>query len=581
MESGIIGKVIDSYKITAVLGKGGMGIVYKAQDMTLDRDVALKMMDAQLAADQNFLKRFQSEAKALAKLQNPGIVTIFALRETELGLCIVMEFVEGRTLADRIREGGAVPVNEAVPIFQQILSALSHAHDAGIVHRDIKPSNVMITPQGSVKVTDFGLAKIQQLTAVTVTVGTGGTLYYMSPEQVKGLANVDHRGDIYSLGMTLYEAVVGKIPFKDSDTDYSIRQAIVEGKIPPPDKFNPDLPKELVRVVMRSIEKEPSKRFQTAAEMNEALARLAPEAQKARRPEPQATVLEVPEKRSSSKRLILIGAGVVVAITLFFLIQNLLVPSTAMLAISTVPPGSLVVVDGQSVGITPVNYRAKPGTVRLQLQHEGFTSRDTSITVKEGDVLTLSIPMQKTSTFTGTEATQGKESQKTIPLQDQRTQDAPGNLAAKLIAQAIPTGSVSVDGNIKSGNSAAAKEIQVMAGDRVVTFQHPTYGSAKFTLSIRAGETKKLTCYFESYVSIQTLGESGGGVWGTIVVDGQNTGVQTPRDRYPLGPGRHLITVARSGYETVEGEKEVVVQPTMQERVIPLSFRLKKKPVGS
>jgi serine/threonine protein kinase len=144
-----------------------MGIVYKARDMTLDRDVALKMMDAQLAADQNFLKRFQSEAKALAKLQNPGIVTIHALRETELGLCIVMEFVEGQTLADVIRERGPVPAGETIPLFKQILSALDHAHRAGIIHRDIKPSNVMITPEGAVKVADFGLAKIQQTSAVT------------------------------------------------------------------------------------------------------------------------------------------------------------------------------------------------------------------------------------------------------------------------------------------------------------------------------------------------------------------------------------------------------------------------------
>jgi serine/threonine protein kinase len=577
MDSGIIGKVIDSYKITAVLGKGGMGIVYKAQDTTLDRDVALKMMDVQLAADQNFLKRFQSEAKALAKLQNPGIVTIFALRETELGLCIVMEYVEGRTLADKIRESGAVPIDEAVSIFKQILSALSHAHGAGIVHRDIKPSNVMITPQGAVKVTDFGLAKIQQPTAVTVTVGTGGTLYYMSPEQVKGLANVDLRGDIYSLGMTLYEAIVGRIPFAESDTDYSIRQAIVEGKIPAPDKFNPNLPKELVRIVMKAIEKEPSKRFQTAAEMNEALGKLGPEAQGGRKPEGQVTVVESAEKRRNPKRLLLIGAGVVVAVALFFVIQMLLVPSTAMLTINTLPPGSLVVADGQSIGIAPVNYSAKPGTVRLQLQHEGFTSRDTSITVTEGDVLSLSISMQKTQAIAGPEGTQGKERETTTPLQGQRTQGAAITLTAKLIVQAIPSGSVSVDGNVRTGTSSGAKEIEISAGDRVVTFQHPTYGSARFPVSIRAGETKKLTCYFESYVSIQTLSESGGSVWGTIVIDGKDTGMQTPKDRYPLGPGSHRVTVTRRGLETVEGTKELVVQPTLEERVVPLVFHLKKQ----
>ena len=267
METGIIGKVVDTYKITGVLGKGGMGIVYKAKDTTLDRDVALKMMDTALARDESFLKRFQSEAKALAKLQNPNIVSIFTLRETELGFCIAMEFVEGNTLADRIREKGAMPFENVFPIFKQLLTALDHAHEVGIIHRDIKPSNVMLTPNNIVKVTDFGLAKIQQVSGATMTLGTGGTLYYMSPEQIRGLSNVDHRGDIYSLGMTLYETLTGKVPFTDAETDFSIRQMVVEGRVPPPDKMNPALPRDLVKVVMKSIEKDPAKRYQSAGAM--------------------------------------------------------------------------------------------------------------------------------------------------------------------------------------------------------------------------------------------------------------------------------------------------------------------------
>ncbi len=579
MEAGIIGKVIDTYKITAVLGKGGMGVVYKAQDMTLDRDVALKMMDMQLAADQNFLKRFQSEAKALAKLQNPGIVAIFALRETELGLCIVMEYVDGQTLADVIRERGPVPLGETISLFKQILSALDHAHRAGIIHRDIKPSNVMITPDGTVKVADFGLAKIQQTSAVTVTVGTGGTLYYMSPEQVRGLANVDHRGDIYSLGMTLYEAVVGRVPFEMSDTDYSIRQSIVEGKIPSPDKFKPDLPKDLVRVVMKAMEKDPANRYQSASAMIDALQKLEPkhDLTKERRAGDTGTVIDSMPGKRKPKAVIIVTAVIATAAVLFYVGRLFLAPSTAMLSISTTPSGALIIVNGQSIGLSPAEYRAEPGTVALQFLADGFTPRDTSLVVKKGDVLSLAIAMAKGKDDKGS-GEKGERALQKAQTKDEasgRKEIAP--LTATLVLQAVPSGSIAVDNNIKAGNTSRSQEVQVDAGDRIVTFQHPVYGPASFPVTVRAGETKKLICYFESYVSVQSLAQAGESVWGSIMIDGKDTGIQTPKDRIPLSPGKHLVTVTRAGYETVEGTKELVIQPTLGERVIPLVFHLRKK----
>lgn len=267
----VVGSVIDDYEILSVLGKGGMGVVYKANDMTLEREVALKVMNASLSSDASFLKRFQSEAKALAKLQNPNIVTVHALRETELGFCIVMEFVRGCTLADKIHKTGSLDTETALAVFKPVLNALDHAHKSGIIHRDIKPSNILLTDDGGVKVTDFGLAKIQQGAAATVTVGTGGTLCYMSPEQVRGLANVDARGDIYSTGMTLYETLAGRVPFASSETEFSIMQTIVDGKIAPLGQLNPSLPDGLVKAVMKALSHDPEKRYQSAAEMWSAL----------------------------------------------------------------------------------------------------------------------------------------------------------------------------------------------------------------------------------------------------------------------------------------------------------------------
>ena len=184
----MIGKIIDNYKIIDILGKGGMGVVYKAHDTELDMDVALKMMESTVARDESSVNRFRGEARALAKMKNPNIVVVHALRQTDFGLYIVMEFVDGNTLAQRIEENGPIPLKTVLEVFRQLLSALDHAHKLGIIHRDLKPSNIMLTPDGVVKVTDFGLAKVRQSSASTMTVGTGGTLYYMSPEAIEGIS---------------------------------------------------------------------------------------------------------------------------------------------------------------------------------------------------------------------------------------------------------------------------------------------------------------------------------------------------------------------------------------------------------
>jgi len=223
----LIGKVIDNFRVVSVLGKGGMGIVYRAKDLMLDKDVAVKMMDARLDPEGRLLKRFQEEARSLAHLQHPNIVAIYTLRESQLGLCIVMEFVKGKNLSDIIKESGGLPLNRFKKIFLQCLNALEHAHTEGIIHRDIKPSNIMLTDHDVVKITDFGLAKRLDPSPNASTVLAGGTLYYSPPEQLDSLANVDYRGDIYSLGMTMYEALTGKIPFADTASDFRIRQAIV------------------------------------------------------------------------------------------------------------------------------------------------------------------------------------------------------------------------------------------------------------------------------------------------------------------------------------------------------------------
>ncbi|MCH8961640.1 MAG: serine/threonine protein kinase, partial [Bacteroidetes bacterium] len=251
--SDIVGKVVDGYQIEEVLGRGGMGIVYKAVDTSLDRVVALKVMNPLLVEDEQFFRRFKAEAKALGRLKHPNIVGVFTLRHTEDYLFIVMEYVDGGTLMDLILHHKAIPWHNTVPIIQQTLNAVDYAHRQHVIHRDIKPRNILITSSGIAKVTDFGLAKIQDLSvatrALTRTGITGGTLYYMPPEQLEGLLKVDHRGDIYSLGMTYYVMLAGRTPFDKLSSEFAILKAIDAHDFPALGQLDTDIPEPLVRMV--------------------------------------------------------------------------------------------------------------------------------------------------------------------------------------------------------------------------------------------------------------------------------------------------------------------------------------------
>lgn len=268
MKDDAIGQVVDGYRIESVLGRGGMGVVYKAEDVALSRPVAIKRVNPSQANRDMFLHRFRSEARALARIDSPHIVSVYALRETDLGLLIVMEYVDGGTLEDRIDQG-PMSIDEALPLFKQMLQAFGDAHKAGVIHRDIKPQNIMLTQDGMVKVTDFGIAKMRkQDTGKTVTQGgQGGTLKYMSPEQISNIEAVDDTSDIYALGMVAYQMLVGKLPFEDTETDFDIMRKVVEGKLPSPTEYRADLPAPLVELITTATAKQQNRRYQSTDEM--------------------------------------------------------------------------------------------------------------------------------------------------------------------------------------------------------------------------------------------------------------------------------------------------------------------------
>lgn len=276
----IIGKHIDQFTVESFIAEGAMGMVFKAYDPTLARVVALKLIsknfknatDLEALNRQEAQKRLIHEARTTGNLVHPNIVTVHSYGDTDEFQYICMEFIQGKTLSQILGERGTIPVEEAVPILEQILMAVETADKAGIVHRDIKPSNIMITEDKRVKVMDFGIAKLPSL-SLTVTGMVLGTPYYMSPEQISG-RKVDIRSDIFSLGAVFYELVTGEKPFEAENTSTLVYKIVQTDPIPP-NIVNVNVPKAVARVISRAMAKDPSQRYKKPAEMLRDLKALA------------------------------------------------------------------------------------------------------------------------------------------------------------------------------------------------------------------------------------------------------------------------------------------------------------------
>jgi hypothetical protein len=264
-----IGDTVGDYQIIGILGAGGMGKVYKVRNVISDRIEAMKVLLPNLAGESELADRFVREIKLLASLTHPNIAALHTALRVENQLVMIMEFVEGTSLETRLLQG-PLPVPEAVDSMSQVLSALSYAHERGVIHRDIKPANMMLTGGGVVKLMDFGIAKAAADRRLTMTGTTMGSLYYMSPEQVKGTADLDGRADLYSVGVSLYELVTGTRPFK-GDSDYAIMAAHLEQEPVPPIQVDPKLPAVLNDVILMAIQKDRAKRFQSAQAFRAAL----------------------------------------------------------------------------------------------------------------------------------------------------------------------------------------------------------------------------------------------------------------------------------------------------------------------
>ncbi len=261
-----VGKRLDGrYEIQEIIGVGGMSVVYKAYDNFEDRIVAIKILKEEFVTNEEFLTRFKNESKAIAVLSHPNIVKVYDVSFGDLIQYIVMEYIDGITLKEYIARQGSLRWRDAAYFVIQILKGLQHAHDKGIIHRDIKPQNIMVLPDGTIKVTDFGIARFARSEQRTITDKAIGSVHYISPEQARG-EKTDKKADIYSVGVMLYEMITGQLPFQaESAVSVAIMQLQRDPQLPT--DINPSIPLGLEQITMHAMQKTPERRYQSAAEM--------------------------------------------------------------------------------------------------------------------------------------------------------------------------------------------------------------------------------------------------------------------------------------------------------------------------
>ena len=277
------GQMLGAYRIISQVGQGGMATVYKAYQPSMDRNVAIKVLPRQLAESQEFVTRFQQEARIIARLEHPHILPVFDYGESDGVTYFIMRYLEAGTLKSKMEAGRPLSLNEIDRLFTQLAEALGYAHSHGVIHRDLKPANALVDEQGNLFLTDFGIAKLLESASprLTQTDAIMGTPAYISPEQARA-QTVDQRSDIYSLGVILYEMVTGRVPFT-ADTPLAVILMHVSDPLPLPSILKPDIPEPIERVILKALAKEPNDRYANATEFLAAWKRALEDANTVRR----------------------------------------------------------------------------------------------------------------------------------------------------------------------------------------------------------------------------------------------------------------------------------------------------------
>ncbi|HDP24516.1 MAG TPA: PEGA domain-containing protein [Deltaproteobacteria bacterium] len=378
------------YEIVEQVGRGAMGVVYKAHDPQINRIVALKALREDRVTSEDFVQRFLKEAMAIGRLSHPNIVTVYDIGQDHETVYIAMEFLEGTPLNEIIREKKFTP-EEIGSIAIQLAESLHYAHSRGIVHRDIKPSNIIVGESGQVKITDFGIAHIEDpsMTQQTQAGQILGTPVYMSPEQVMG-QKLDGRSDLYSLGVILYEIALGRRPYTGENLA-AVFRSITQDEPPPPCDADPEIPPELSELIMKAMNREIEARFQTGSEMAEAFRGFL-RAREAPLPETR-----VPER--STKFLVpavAIALVVVLALGAFLLFSPQRTREApelpkAILKVDSSPVGAQVYIDSAFVGKTPLAVEVPVGKREVRLSLPDFYEWEAQLELNEPEEIPLAV----------------------------------------------------------------------------------------------------------------------------------------------------------------------------------------------
>ena len=506
------------YRVEGFIGKGGFSQVFLLEDRILKRKCALKILSSQVTGfSSEAMERFLREARLYAELEHPNIVPIYDVGFEGNRAYIIMKYIEGRNLRDIISRSGALPLEAALRISKDILSALAYMHRKGIVHRDIKPSNIIIEEStGKAILADFGLAK--RMDAVTRLTRSGellGTPHYLSPEQAKG-EKITPASDVYSFGITLFEMLTGKLPF-NGESPLQILWKHVREPLPPPQNFNPSLPSEVVRIVQKATEKKPTNRYSSAEEMLADIESLM-----------EKTVVAVKKKIGFSAALVAVVL-VLAVIAVFFVLKR--TPS------GPPPPSSVENFQGE-ISLPP--GKNIPLIIQPQI-----------------------IPGQEFSTEEGM---QGGTQEISQPKPEQNPpQLTPATLTIKLDYPA----EVLIDGkSIGQASPEKSVWVKLKPGKHEITFL-PLYASPqKQTITLGEGEKRDLTKVFGFKTILTTINTS---PWSYVYIDGKYMG-NTPINKLSLPSGYHTFKFVKEGYSTIE--KKIFLKPGAQ---MIISETLKKE----
>ncbi len=545
------GRRIGPYEVVRVIARGGMGVVYQARDVRLDKVVALKTMTPQLARNPAVRQRFEQEARTLARLEDPHVVRIHALQDEGADTYIVMEYVQGPTLAEYLRKRGRLTPKETLFLGRQLLSALSKAHRMDIVHRDLKPANVMLARDDEgrplVKVLDFGIAKQLGGSTQTMTHGTIGTLLYMAPEQVRGARDIDGRADLYALGVMLYQMLAGEPPYDRRSDEYTLRRQIVEGPIASLHARFPEIPAPLSAIVDRALAKSPDDRFASADEMLRAIQAL----DQPRRELPPPALQPSPSLPPARRKPLVWGGALaslsVIAGLVYFLNRPPAPPNTS----ASLP----LAADTSQVPASPSAFDppadSSDNALAISLPTPSDTPAEQAPAPRE--------PVPKPASDPGPSLIEpGPSTDTSAPAADSIETTPPVSQPSMLRLAFSPSGDLFLN-DVLTTSEGVMEDVMVDAGVYTARIVNPTYGEWRCAITLSPDAPRSLTVDFLTPVFVIVAAEDADTdrplANAAISIDGVATPDTTPQT-LKLPPGVRRVEVSLPGYRQVDIEPE-------------------------